>query len=158
MTWAQQKQCSLNWFFWLGAFCCSERKLISRFGKERLNNIWQAQVPPRSVPPSLPQWEGNLAAPGEAVPTLTGVIHSVSGTRWISWGCVWIHRFHAKGTSSQATCKSTSNRRLMWPARNFQYYVRLLQEQACISRYCKSIYDVASQQLFTVWLCVHVCT
>lgn len=93
-----------------GLFVCSEQKLISRFGKERLNNIWQAQVPPRSVQPSLPQWEGNLAAPGEAVPTLTGVIHSVSGTRWISWGCVWIHRFHAKkGTLRQATCKSAGN-------------------------------------------------
>lgn len=65
----------------MGFFVHSEQKLISRFGKERLNNIWQAQVPPRSVQPSLPRWEGNLAAPGEAVPTLTGMIHSVSGTR-----------------------------------------------------------------------------
>lgn len=60
------------------AFCCSQQKLISTFGKERLNNIWQAQVLPRSVQPSLPQWEGNLAVPSEAVPTLTGMIHSLS--------------------------------------------------------------------------------
>lgn len=77
-------------------FVCLEQKLNSRFGKERLNNIWQAQVPPQSVQPSLPRQEGNLAAPGKAMPTLAGVIHSVSGTRWISWACVWIHRFHAK--------------------------------------------------------------
>lgn len=127
--------------------CCSEQKLISRFGKERLNNIWQAQVPPRSVPPSLPQWEGNLAAPGEAVPTLTGVIHSVSGTRWISWGlCLNTQISCKKGTSRQATCKST--RQSMWPARNFQCILCSIWHA-----YCKSIYDVASQQLFTVCVC-----
>ena len=62
MTRAQQKRnaaWTVFFFFHSGSYrlffcCCSGQKLISRFGKERLNNIWQAQVPPRSVPPSLP--------------------------------------------------------------------------------------------------------
>lgn len=57
-------------------------KLIGRFGKERLNNIWQAQVPPLSVQPSLPRRVGKPgSAPARLCPLLTGVIHSVSGTR-----------------------------------------------------------------------------
>lgn len=104
-----------------GFFVRSEQKLISRFGKERLNNIWQAQVPPRSVRPSLPQWEGNLAAPGEAVPTLRG---RDSLCLWyqmnIMRSCLNTQiSCKKRETWRQATCKSTCDGRWMWPARTY---------------------------------------
>ena len=56
------KDMLLGLVFWVWqAFCCSQQNIIIRFEKERLNNIWQEQVPLRSVQPGVPQWEGNLA-------------------------------------------------------------------------------------------------
>lgn len=136
-----RKKCSPFSVFWLcrAFFVRSEQKLISRFGKERLNNIWQAQVPPRSVRPSLPQWEGNLAAPGEAVPTL----------RRRDSLCLWYPvNIMRSCLNTQISCKNERRGK----AGHVQVYLRWTMEVACgdlcvVCSYwhaCSSIYKVCS--------------
>lgn len=105
-------------------FCCLvEQRLISRFGKERLNNIWQVQVPPRrAYSQASHSGRETWQCPARLCP-LPQAWFTQSLVPDEYHGVVFEYiDFMQKRPLRQATCKSISDRQL-WPAKDIQCFL-----------------------------------